>query len=391
MDRLLLFLAAASALVPQPPWRQRGSRRSMLLGDDRYSTWKVELEAYERLPAPLVYIDQSPGAGLGVYARDRIAAGTTITEYVGLVAPTPEARSEELELQQAFYGPDWRRYSQRYEIGLTGSAVADVGGAARGGAFGSAANTADEYCDVDETAAACRARAGEADFVLLGKVPAQGACPEEGVAQLINDHTAIRASSYESPGDGALRASDVDGFVLKDAAWPYPPVAVDGASLRAATANYVSCIESETNCALVQARAGTSGLYAPRIFAVATRDIEAGEELRLTYGAEWWLAQLRRAALAQLVTCRPAPARAAALASVIRAIERVSVETIADQARAIGRAGSMPRGFVTPLEPLPPLDDLLAPDDENWQRAILQEEFASAMECSVEDLYSDAF
>ena len=81
------------------------------------------------------------------------------------------------------------------------------------------------------------------------------------------------------------------------------------------------------------------------------------------------------------MTCRPAPARAAALASVIRAIERVSVETIADQARAIGRAGSMPRGFVTPLEPLPPLDDLLAPDDENWQRAILQEEFASAMEC----------
>ena len=54
--------------------------------------------------------------------------------------------------------------------------------------------TKDEYCDVDEPTAACVARAGAADFILLGKVPAQGACPEEGVAQLINDHTALKMS-----------------------------------------------------------------------------------------------------------------------------------------------------------------------------------------------------
>ena len=67
------------------------------------------------------------------------------------------------------------------------------GGAARGGTIRDSI-TQDEYCDVDEPTAACVARAGAADFILLGKVPAQGACPEEGVAQLINDHTALKMS-----------------------------------------------------------------------------------------------------------------------------------------------------------------------------------------------------
>ena len=52
----------------------------------------------------------------------------------------------------------------------------------------------------------------------------------------------------------------------------------------------------------------------------------------------------------------------------------------------------VPRAFVSPLEPLPPLDDLLYVDDEeNWRRAILQEEFASAVECPVEDMYAQEF
>merc|ERR1719482_1697709 len=54
---------------------------------------------------------------------------------------------------------------------------------------------------------------------------------------------------------------------------------------------------------------------------------------------------------AQLVTCRPSPARAAALASVIRSIERVSVEALDAQAKAVGLAGSMPRAFVSPRDP----------------------------------------
>ena len=108
-------------------------------------------------------------------------------------APAATTRCDELELQQEFYGEDWRKYSQRYEIGLAGTAVSDAGGAARGGTILDSF-TKDEYCDVDEPTAACVARAGAADFILLGKVPAQGACPEEGVAQLINDHTALKMS-----------------------------------------------------------------------------------------------------------------------------------------------------------------------------------------------------
>ncbi len=68
------------------------------------------------------------------------------------------------------------------------------------------------------------------------------------------------------------------------------------------------------------------------------------------------------------------------------------MEALDAQAKAVGLAGSMPRAFVSPLEPLPPLDDLLYVDDEeNWRRAILQEEFASAVECPVEDMYAQEF
>ena len=101
--------------------------------DDRYAHWRADVEAYEAQKEPLVRVDGSPGAGLGVFAKDRIAAGTTITEYVGCLAPAPATRCDELELQQRFYGEDWRKYSQRYEIGLAGTAVTDAGGVARGG------------------------------------------------------------------------------------------------------------------------------------------------------------------------------------------------------------------------------------------------------------------
>ena len=193
--RALSLAACAVALVRSPSSTKRrtihASSRTYL--DDRYAHWRADVEAYEALEEPLVRVDESPGAGLGVFAKERIAAGTTITEYVGCLAPAATTRCDELELQQEFYGEDWRKYSQRYEIGLAGTAVSDAGGAARGGTILDSF-TKDEYCDVDEPTAACVARAGAADFILLGKVPAQGACPEEGVAQLINDHTALKMS-----------------------------------------------------------------------------------------------------------------------------------------------------------------------------------------------------
>jgi len=363
--------------------------------DDRYASWKVDVKAFEESREnPWVYVDRSPGAGLGVFAARRIPAGTTVTEYVGCLAPTPDARTDELELQQAFYGDEWRAYSQRYEIGLSGSSVADAaGGGGRGGTI-LGAGTEDEYCDVDEGLAACLARAGESDYVLLGKVPAQGACPEEGVAQLINDHTALLApGGRDRPlvresaldGEGAIRAADVDGMVIER---NEVPLAADVDGLERAVARYIANTESRNNVALCQAPSSAAGVDLPRVFAVATRPIEQGDELRYTYGVEWWLAQLRRAALAQLVACGPSPQRAAALEKMIRAIEFVSCEAVAPQAEACARAGCMPRAFVVPLERLAPLDELLA--DDSWQKVLLSEEFV-ATECSVEELYADAF
>jgi len=358
-------------------------------GLDRYGEWEVDVAAVEGAAAPLVYLGESAGAGTGVFAAERLEAGATITEFVGCLAPTPGTRCDEMELQQAFYGNDGRSYSQRYEIGLSGARVADAGGAARGGVLVEDDDTMEEYCDVDEGPAACVARAGEGDFVLLGKVVAQGATPAEGVAQLINDHSAVRAPGGGGD-DGAIRSGDVDGLIVTSDRSKVP-LAADREALEAAVAEYIGRIERHNNVALVQARTGLgTGIAAPRVFAVATRPIEAHAELRYTYGVEWWLSQLRRAALAQLVSCAPSPARAAALASIIRDIERCSAASAATQARSIGRAGCMPRDYVAPLEPLPPLDDLLLGED-NWKRALLVEEFALATECPVERVYADAW
>jgi hypothetical protein len=42
-----------------------------------------------------------PGAGRGVFVQRDIAAGTTLTEWVGLVAAPPRTHSDEMELWQA--------------------------------------------------------------------------------------------------------------------------------------------------------------------------------------------------------------------------------------------------------------------------------------------------
>ncbi|CAH0365333.1 unnamed protein product [Pelagomonas calceolata] len=381
-----LRLSCAALVIeraaPLNPLR-RLLRRPPPVTDQIYESWSVDVEAYERAD-PRVTLQESPGAGTGVFAAQDLKEGSTATEYVGLLAECPDTRSGDLALYQSYYGENWRKYCQRYEIGLTGARVADAVGRAKGGSV--VAGSLKTTCNVDEDLDACVTRAGEGEYVLLGKV--ERATVDEGVAQLINDHSTIRAPSHLTPSEGSLRPSDVDGFVLKDPAWPYPPVAVDGAALRRATQEYVSNIESSTNCALVQATIGSSGLFAPRIFAVCTRDIKKGEELRLTYGAEWWLAQLRRAALAQVVSCAPSPRRAAALEAMIRAVEDVSVDARDAQAAACARAGCMPRAFVQPLERMAPLDELLA--DDSWQKILLAEEFLGA-ECVVDEIYADAF
>ena len=90
-------------------------------GADRYGEWTVDVASVEGRGEPLVFLGESPGAGTGVFAAERLEAGQTITEFVGCLAPTPATRCDEMELQQSFYGSDWRTYSQSYEIGLSGA------------------------------------------------------------------------------------------------------------------------------------------------------------------------------------------------------------------------------------------------------------------------------
>lgn len=403
--RLLLSLIAAyaaCALVPNPMRSFSPTRGTVVTSSSRYDHWVANVDAFEKSRVdPWVYVDESPGRGLGVFARRPIPAATTITEWVGCLALTPETVCDELELQQEYYGPMWRSYSQRYEIGLSGSRVVRAAGTSLGGSIAREESVIEECDASDASFESCVTRAGEGEFILLGKVPEQGATPHEGVAQLINDHTALRAplvspmrstataKSAAFSGDGAIKPADVDGFLIFES--EVVPVDADLAALENVVDQYIANIASMNNVALVQAKLDYADMSAPRVFAVATRPIPAGQELFYTYGVEWWLAQLRRAALAQLVTCQPSPPRAATLASLIRAVEHVSAERVSAQAKAIARAGSMPSRYVLPLEPLAPLDQLLSGNaNSNWQKALLHEELASATECPVEALYAQA-
>ena len=170
----LLLAAHAVAFQTQSTKTQLTSRHLFGRGkkgdDSKYEALSADVAAYEALAEPLVSIGESTGRGRGVFATADIAAGATITEYVGLLAATPESHSDDLELYQSYYGNEWRKYSQRYEIGLSGTKVNDAGGVAKGGSV--AQNTANEKqtCDVDEGLIKCIQRAGEGEFLLLGKV-----------------------------------------------------------------------------------------------------------------------------------------------------------------------------------------------------------------------------
>ena len=92
------------------------------------------------------------------------------------------------------------------------------------------------------------------------------------------------------------------------------PLAADVERIERVVRAYIARIETRNNVALCQAEVCETDDACdpvPRVFAVATRPIPAGAELRYTYGVEWWLAQRARGAGAAR-DGRPSPARAAA-------------------------------------------------------------------------------
>ena len=101
-----LFLPCATigflCTRPPPPLARRstalvGRARSRDTPDndechERHSEFVADIAAFESLRGyPLVRVGESvlPGAGRGVFAQRDIKAGTTLTEWVGLVAAPP--------------------------------------------------------------------------------------------------------------------------------------------------------------------------------------------------------------------------------------------------------------------------------------------------------------
>mmetsp|Transcript_3960 Transcript_3960/g.12944 ORF Transcript_3960/g.12944 Transcript_3960/m.12944 type:complete len:442 (+) Transcript_3960:125-1450(+) len=352
-----------------------------------YESWRVDVKKFEasRASSPSVYVGPSrqSDAGFGVFCSRDVAQGETLTEWVGLLAPTPGSLCDEFELQQDYYGPGWRSYSQRYEIGLSGTSVVDSAGVSLGGEV---RDVATGLCGGDDDE--CVLEYGDQEFVLLGKTVEQGASPSEGVAQLINDHSTLRVdpdpfavmASVKSAktSDGALLSKHVDGFIVFEDG---EAERVDSLALEFAVERYLDHIEDQNNVALVQAQ-GAEYLDAPRLFAVATKDLRKDQELYYTYGLAWWLSQLRRAALAQLVACRPSAKRRQVLADLIRDVEAASEDYLSIEADVVARTANVPARYVNSLQPLPDLDDLLSTD--SWQKLLLKEQFSLATECPVE-------
>ena len=426
----LLVLPAARALVAAPLARAPRARAAAAAGGelgfdepiDRHRELVADVAGYERSRGtPLVRVGESkvPGAGRGVFAARDVRAGETLTEWVGLVAAPPQTHADEIELMYEYYGENWRDYSGRYEIGLA-APVDDGAGAraalnsatlageiARGGVVHESAREAAavptvalgaDECDVEldaraaqEACAGGRVRLG--DFVIYGKVAAMRATAKDGVAQLINDHSAIfapekRGSLLDDAGgaraaakaraDGRFRGGGMGSNAGKLSLADTGAAGLSGVSqISAATRAYLARARKRNNVAMVRARG------VPRVFAVATRDVRAGEELFFTYGVGWWLAQLRRAALAQLAVCAPEPRRARALGDVVRSTEFVSLLHVDEERDVCGETGSMPRDYVFPLEPFP-LDELFSEDADDWAQLMLREEFARVTECPVE-------
>ena len=395
---LVLVLATATAFAPSYAPRRRGLRVASSAVEDEaallnFYTLKADPDALKDAKTPLVAVRASkvPAGGRGVFATRNIERGSTITEYSGLLIEQSETQSDMIETMESWWGARWRENNGRYEIGLSSTAVVDAAGPVTG---------VDELrgaaqCDVsDGTLAACVNRQGYRDFVILGKVDAS---PAEGVAQLINDHSAISAPPHPTADGATFSPDDLEPFTVRSNAWPYPAVTADKFALMTAVKLYIGNIAEKNNVALVQAASvddecdvDNPTSCAPRVFAVATRDIKKGEELYYSYGVEWWLQQLRRAALAQLVSCNPPKEERAALVELMGALESVSKVALEEQTVEIAKAGCMPPEFVSQLGPLP-LDDILNSDDDSWQRTLLKEELALATECPVERLYADSF
>ena len=305
----VLAPAAAAFLVGSPSPRARCGRlgpgtatRTPSSSTTTGASSPTSPRSSARARAVLVRVAPSTvrGAGRGVFAARDAAAGATLTEWTGLVAAPPSSRCEEIELMCRYYGARWREYNGRYEIGLAAPTFA-------GG----------------------RARAELGDFVIYGAPSARRTA--DGVAQLINDHSAIFAPARR----GALLADGLDG--------------ADGVGGRAS----VSVLARATR-AYLERRAALNNVAMVRALRPAARRRACSRSRRAHRRGRGALLHVRRGLVARQAAARVpradrgvravrAPQRA--LNDVVRAAEFVSLLHVDDERDCAGATGAVPRSL----------------------------------------------
>ena len=166
------------------------------------------------------------------------------------------------------------------------------------------------------------------------------------------------------------------------------PLAADVERIERVVRAYIARIETPNNAALCQAEVCETDDACdpvPRVFAVATRPIPAGAELRCTSACRVVARQLRRARRWRSSPRRPSSAAGERAASVIRSISASRWRRRA-QAKAVGLAGAMPRAAPPRTSSRAAGRPLYVDDEENG--AAPRAEFASAPACPAEDMYA---
>ena len=249
-----------------------------------------------------VAVGVSTGRGLGVFAARDLAPGELCTEYDGLVVGSSALDAlATRRLARGYFGADGYAEGLDRILSLDGCTL-----------FGAAWRGAD------------------ADARRAAQIVNDG-CAGEWAAAI------SRAEAMSAVGGGDAIDKLLDGGALLD----------DAAATAAADA-YVARVGSETNVAMVAlADAPAAFDAAPSAaFAVATREVRAGDELAWTYSLRWWAARYRRAARAAVVGAALATAGgdAADEATAARALSRaLSARGSAARAALRGVAGASAR------------------------------------------------
>mmetsp|Transcript_27259 Transcript_27259/g.60929 ORF Transcript_27259/g.60929 Transcript_27259/m.60929 type:complete len:439 (-) Transcript_27259:280-1596(-) len=311
--------------------------------------------------APLILEVRSStkrGGGLGVFARQPFKEGDVITEFAGvhhLGTPLQDfqkrltsarlhgASGWQAGIDKIFscqlpppdtFHPPLADGGAQHEIQEDGDRVLTVFGA-----------HFVEEGEGEEEQSGAGTSAGAASGVAAGT--------SAGVAQVMNDQGCVRlgAGAWDGlAGRGAVEEAEVRGASISEAASAYLEGLEGGAA----------------NAAMVPV--GDLAGQQLGLFAVAARDVEAGEEVLFSYGLRWWLgrarSELRNKVVAACLLDQPSGSGFLAadgsyllpashpLRKALESFALLSAEVVDRERSAVGVAGVMARGGVGLLEPL---------------------------------------